>query len=449
MKKMRKLVALLTAIVMVMAMMTGCKTKSSSNASGGNASTASTPTAAAGKDASNSTKDSSSGAPEEVTLWHYFENEATALQKVVDQYNGMQNKIHITCTYVSREELMKQYTIGAVSGELPDIGMVDSPDMESYIALGVFEDITDDLGGWADLDKFYPGPLSSCKDNQGRIYGLPNNSNCLALVCNMDMLKKAGFNAPPTTWDEFAKVAAATTNPADSVYGFAMSAVSTEEGTFQYIPWLYSAGANVSDLDSDNAVKAMTFLSDLVKNGYMSKEVVNWTQGDAYNAFCAGKAAMFETGTWQVSTIDNDVKDKFKYQYAVLPKGEKNATVIGGENFGVCVGSKAKDACVDFLKYMQSAQNNADWCEIAGKQPVRSDAATLKDFWTKDERYKVFTDSLAFAVARGPHAEWPTISEAVYTAMQASFIGEKTPEQASKDAAAVVDPIVAKNPIAQ
>ena len=54
---------------------------------------------------------------------------------------------------------MNQYTIGAVSGELPDIGMVDSPDMESYISLGVFEDVTDELGSWDELSNFYAGPL--------------------------------------------------------------------------------------------------------------------------------------------------------------------------------------------------------------------------------------------------------------------------------------------------
>ena len=76
----------------------------------------------------------------------------------------MQSDIYVIPTFVSREELMKQYTIGAVSGELPDIGMVDSPDMASYISLGVFEDITSYLEGWEDLEQFYAGPLSSCMD---------------------------------------------------------------------------------------------------------------------------------------------------------------------------------------------------------------------------------------------------------------------------------------------
>ena len=387
----------------------------------------------------------------EVTLWHYFEHEADALNKMVKQYNESQSDIYIVPTFVSREELMKQYTIGAVSGGLPDIGMVDSPDMASYISLGVFEDITDYLSDWPDLEQFYPGPMASAKDADGRIYGLPNNSNCLALLCNMDILKAAGVENPPTTWEELREVCEKTTNPDDGVYGLAMCAISNEEGTFQYIPWMYGAGSSVADVDDKAGVEALTFLSDLVKDGLMSKEVVNWGQGDAYNAFLAGKAAILESGTWQISTLDGQDKDKvtFEYQYVPMPKhGDNQATVIGGENFGVCAGSEHVAECTDFLKSMMSAENNADWCEIAGKLPVRGDAVELKDFWTADARYKVFNDSMDFAVARGPHESWPTISEAIYTAEQSAILGEKTPEEALAAAAAVIDPILEEKPIA-
>ena len=85
-----------------------------------------------------------------IEIWHYFEGEADALNKICKDYNELQSDINVTATYVSREELMKQYTIGAVSGELPDIGMVDSPDMASYISLGVFDDIQDELEEWGE-----------------------------------------------------------------------------------------------------------------------------------------------------------------------------------------------------------------------------------------------------------------------------------------------------------
>ena len=83
---------------------------------------------------------------------------------MIAEYNELQSDIHITATFMSRDELMNQYTVGALSGQLPDIGMVDSPDMASYVELGVFEDITSQLEAWGELDKVYPGPLSSTQD---------------------------------------------------------------------------------------------------------------------------------------------------------------------------------------------------------------------------------------------------------------------------------------------
>ena len=449
-RRFQQLASLLMVGALTTTMLYGCGSAGSSTDSTSDDTNTTTENTSAGKEASTADIGEPNGG-DEVTLWHYFEHEADALNKMVKQYNESQSDIYIVPTYVSRDELMKQYTIGAVSGELPDIGMVDSPDMASYISMGVFEDITDYLSDWEGQDQFYPGPLASTQDADGHYYGLPNNSNCLAILCNMDILNAAGIENPPTTWEEFKEVCEKTTNADDGVYGFAMSAISNEEGTFQYIPWMYGAGADVSDVDSDANVEALTFLSDLVQNGYMSKEVVNWGQGDAYNAFLAGKAAMLESGTWQIATLDGQDKDKvnFKYKYVEMPKnGDNQATCIGGENFGVCAGSTHVKECAEFLKSMMSAENNADWCEIAGKLPVRADAVELKDFWTADERYKVFNDSMDFAVARGPHESWPTISEAIYKAEQAAILGEKTPADALAEAAATIDPILEETPIA-
>ncbi|MDR3192010.1 MAG: extracellular solute-binding protein [Treponema sp.] len=427
---------ILAAGIVTLALIAGCSKSGSSGGAGASGGAGST---------------GSANAPINISIWHYFEHEAEALNKLAADFNALHaaENVHLTATYMAREELMNQYTIGAVSGQLPDIGMVDSPDHASYIALGVFEDITDELKAWGQLDQFYPGPLSSTMDANGRIYGLPNNSNCLALACNMDLLNAAGI-AKPTTWAEFEAACAKLTDPAESRYGFAMSAISNEEGTFQFIPWLYSAGGSVAQLDSPGSIRAMEFLAGLIQKGYMSKEVVNWGQGDAMNAFIAGKAAMVESGTWQIaSDIIPKIGDSFKVEYTLLPKDAKYASVIGGENFGVCTGTKYRDICIEFLKYMETADNVAYWCEIAGKLPVRLDSSKLRDFWTADPYFAVFTEGMNYAVARGPHPEWPTISRAVYTAGQTVLLGEKSPADAMKAAADALAPVFAKTPIAQ
>ena len=462
-KSLQKGITVVAATTSAAAMLAGCGSSGSSNSAAtdsnvADASAVSTQSAdASSSEASTAGTTATAdeiGEPnggDTVTLWHYFEGEANALNAMIKQYNESQSDIYIVPTYVSREELMKQYTIGAVSGDLPDIGMCDSPDMASYISLGVFAVINEYLTDWPDLEQFYDGPLSSCRGSDGDLYGLPNNSNCLALLCNMDMLNAAGVEEAPTTWEELEAACEKVSDPDNGVYGLAMCAVSNEEGTFQFIPWLYSAGGSVADIDSDASVKAFSYLAELESKGYMSNEVVNWGQGDALNAWAAQKAAIVESGTWQIAqNLDDSLKDTITWNYKYVPMPSENgnqATVIGGENFGVCSSSKHVKECAEFLKSMMSAQNNADWCELAGKLPVRADAVELKDFWTADERYKVFNDSMNFAVARGPHAQWPTISEAIWTAEQAAILQQSTPEDAAKTAAATIDPILEESPL--
>lgn len=81
---------------------------------------------------------------EEVVLWHYItELEKEALENTISEYNESQNKVYVKAEYVPREELLKQYTIGAVSGELPDIGIIDCTDHSSFASMGIFADLTE------------------------------------------------------------------------------------------------------------------------------------------------------------------------------------------------------------------------------------------------------------------------------------------------------------------
>ena len=115
---------------------------------------------------------------------------------------------------------MKQYTIGVVSGELPDVGMVDNPDHNSYAAMGVFEDVTDLYNSTEDMN-FLEGSIGSCY-YEDKLYGLPWGNNCLGLFYNEDLLEAAGVEVP-TTWSELEAACEKLTT--DGVKGLAISAI--------------------------------------------------------------------------------------------------------------------------------------------------------------------------------------------------------------------------------
>lgn len=426
---MKRVVAFLLVSMLVIGIFTGC------GSSNGTASSSTGQQSSGGSAVSEVS--SSTAAPAEkakVTLWYYWENKdhQQILTDIIKQYNASQNEIEVTNEYYPFADFKKVLSIGLAASKLPDLVLIDNPDHAAYAAMGLFADITDKIKDWPDKEQYFEGPWKSCTLD-GKVYGIPFGSNDLALYYNEDMLNKAGVK-PPQTWDELRDAAKKLTG--NGVTGLGVSAPKTEEGTFQFMPWILSAGGDLTKIDSPEGIKSFTMISDLVRDGSMSKEVMNWVQSDVLKQFIAGKIAMMFNGPWQVPTLKKDAPD-LKWNVALIPKDKQYASVLGGENWGV-VNGKNVDATVKFLKYVTQVDVLKSYIGKFGYFPSRKDLASDPEF-TGDPIYKVFIDELQYAQPRGPHPKWPELSNAVSQALQEVIAGAKTPETAAKDAQAKID----------
>ncbi|MBR6003304.1 MAG: extracellular solute-binding protein, partial [Lachnospiraceae bacterium] len=321
----KKLLATLLSGLMVVSLMAGC----------GSAKTA-TPASEPAKEsepaqttATTETKEVVAAADDasgDVTIWYYWETAGhqESLDHIIQEFNNQQDKIKVQAKYVPFADFKKQLSVGASAGELPDIVILDNPDHASYAAMGIFADITDRF----DVSTYFPGPVNSCTLD-GRLYGVPFGSNDLVLFYNEDMLKEAGCEVP-TTWDELLDVAKKTTK--GNVHGFAHCALQNEEGTFNFLPWVWSTGQTSYEINSEGGIKALEFEKSLVESGAFPKEAINWTQGDTMNQFISGNLAMMINGTWQIPTMREEVPD-LKWNVALIPQDKQQASGLGGENY--------------------------------------------------------------------------------------------------------------------
>ena len=412
----KRTVALFLSAMMSLGIMTGC---GGTNVSDG------------GSAADNSSGSSNS---QEVELWYYWETEGhqVALQGAIDDFNASQDDYKMVAKYVPFADFKKQLSIGAVAESLPDMVIIDSPDHASYASMGVFADLTDKV----DVSNYYEGPVDSCTYD-GKLYGVPFSVNCLAMFYNEDMLAEANIEVP-TTWTELSEAAKALSD--GSRYGFAFSSLQNEEGTFNFMPYVWSAGADYSDFNSDKGVEALTFAKDMIDSGAMSKECINWTQGDVMNQFISGNVAMMVNGCWQIPTIRSEAPD-LKWGVTLIPKSDNGeyASAIGGENFAVVEGGNV-DGAVSFLNYMMDETVITDLMNkfgyIAGIDEI------AQNQFSDDEDYLVFVDQMNYAKARGSHENWPTISDAISLAFNKVMTGAATPEDAAKEAQTSIDAVI-------
>ncbi len=374
----------------------------------------------------------------DVVIWDYFETDAQKemMQVLIDGFNAAQDEFTATHTYVPFSDYEKQLTLGIASGQLPDLVILDGCSMASFIELGLFGDISDAEIAW---DEYIAGPLDSTMKD-GKHYGIPFATNCTALYYNKDMFDAAGLAYPDenTTWEQFREMANALTK--DGVIGFGNAAVNTDEGTFQCLQWLYTAGGSYLDIES--GVDAYTLMQEMVAEGSWSKECVNWTQSDVNNNFMAGNIAMQQNGPWQVPGIEANAPE-LNYGVTVLPKKDAEAgqatSILGGENMGV-VNKEDMSGAKAFLEYYNQTEVMVEAMKLYGSYPAKTEAA--KDaYWTEDDLQQGFLTQLETSIPRGPSALWPSYSSAIQTGFQEVMTSAKTPEQAAADTQAAVDAI--------
>jgi multiple sugar transport system substrate-binding protein len=361
-----------------------------------------------------------------LTLLDYYSDEPTTslVQAVVDKC-GTAIGTKIDRTAVPGPSLIQKVLQQASSKTLPDVLMLDNPDIQQIAATGALAP----LGDYGiNTDGYAEGPVSAAT-YKGKLYGLQPAANTIAIFYNKDVLAKAGVT-PPTTWDELKSTAKKLTT--GDQYGFAFNATADFEGAWQFLPPMWTNGGDETKLKEPQVAEALALWKDLVDSGVASKSVVTWGQGDVNDQFIAGKAAMMLNGPWNIPAIE-----KAKVNFGVVPfpinKAGQTATgPLGGEAWTVPqTGNKARmSKAAEFVKCMNTDENQMQRAKDGGLVPTK--LALADRFKTEVPAMAGFVDAVAHARARtGKLAEkWPDTAKVIYTGMQLVLTGQAAPADA-------------------
>ncbi|NEN05417.1 sugar ABC transporter substrate-binding protein [Diaminobutyricibacter tongyongensis] len=365
-----------------------------------------------------------------LTVQDYFTAPKPAIDPIY-QSCAADGKVSITISHVPGASYITKVLQQSSSHTLPEVLMLDNPDVQQFASTGVLAPLEDyGMTGSGEAD----GVLAA-STYKGKLYGLQPVANSLALFYNTDLFKAANLN-PPTTWAELAADAKALTAPGR--YGFAFSGINTYEGTWQFMPYMWTNGGSEKDLNSSENTQALQFLTDLVKSGSASKSVVGWNQGDVNNQFIAGKAAMMENGPWNIPAL----KAATKLHWASVPIPPRDASQtsqapLGGEAYTVPLNKdKAKmAAAAKFVACLNSDKNQK--ANAVANMEVPSNKALASEFAAANPDLASIVTIVGNGRARtallGP--DWPAAATKIYTAEQLALTGKATPADAFTQAA--------------
>lgn len=368
---------------------------------------------------------SSGGGSKTLTIEDYYAANYDPVYQQCAKTVGAQVKIN----HVAGAGLISKVLQQASSRTLPDVLMLDNPDVQQIAASGALSD----LGDYGlDANDDVPG-VKGANTYEGKLYGLQPVTNSIALYYNKKLLADAGVQ-PPKTWDELKAAAKKLTS--GSTYGFAMSNINTYEGTWQFLPFFWSNGGDEKDIATPEAAQALQLVEDLQNDGSMSKSSINWAQADVNNQFIAGKAAMMINGPWQLPAL-KEAKN-LEFDSVPIPTRTGSATVapLGGEAFTVPqTGDKEKmQLAGKFVGCLNSDKMQNVIAGVTGNVPTNTEVGAA---WAKDHQdVASFVTTVQTARARtgelGP--DWPKAATKIYTAVQLALTGKADPEQALEQA---------------
>ncbi|MDX6248627.1 MAG: multiple sugar transport system substrate-binding protein [Kribbellaceae bacterium] len=371
-----------------------------------------------------------------LTLWDYYqEPEPTYLKRLSDFTAS--SGVKIERTFVKYDDFLGKILQGAAAGKLPDVILIDNPWNSAMADQGVLADLSDNVEKWGKWDQFYPGPRASATW-KGKIYGVPNESNCLIMYYNVDMLRAAGV-APPTTWEELEAAAGALTK--GGVKGFSTAMSKSENAVFVFESLLWQSGADLDTLDSPEGLRALTYLVGLVQKGYLSKECLSWDLRDGLTQLANGRSAICFQGTWDAAWLKKNMKAK--WDVALLPAGPAaNASNLGGENWSVTASSTNADSAWKLIEFVNQPSQLVPDLVAQGQLPSRKDVASDAAFGKHPLSMFIKQESVAKARVYG--ANYPQMADALMQAYQGAISGQATPQAALAAAAAKIKPLLSK-----
>jgi putative chitobiose transport system substrate-binding protein len=308
---------------------------------------------------------------------------------------------------------------------------------------------------WVDLNEKIPPEIkkqylpkiwqASTIDNKS--FGIPWYLTTRVTIYNQDLLTKAGVSKPPANYEELAKVARQVKEKTGK-YAFFITFVP--EDSAEALESMVQMGVKLVDeqgkaaFNTPEGITAFRYWVDLYQQKLLPPEVLTQGHRQAVDLYQSGETAILASGAEFLKTISTNSPDIAKVS-AAAPQitgktGKKNVAVM---NLVIPRDTQKPDEALQYALYVTNTKNQLAFAKAANVLPSTTDAVAqyIKDLEQQgqatpvEQARKVSAAQLNDAEVLIPAMKnTKQLQKAIYENLQAAMLGEKTVEQAVKDA---------------
>jgi len=320
--------------------------------------------------------------------------EITLAKQAAELWNSSHPEIPVIVQPIPESQSTEEVLLAAVVGKT-------TPDVCSNIWPGVVGQFVRAnalvaLDQFADFDsvavtRLPEEQLVTCRYNDSHVYQMPWKTNPIMLEYNINLLRQAGYDHPPTTYSEFIEMGKKITRDVDGD--------GQNDHWMMYVDlnmkwWLryfdfytfYIAASGGQTLiqnrqiifDNQAAVQVFAFFQECFKLGIFP---IARFQNDT---FLAGFIATHVTGPWNIDHLNKFKNADLEFDYAPIPVPDSMTgpvmTYGDPKNIAIFSTTKYPQQAWEFVKFLVTVQQDFKLLQIASQIPIRKDLFAVPEF---------------------------------------------------------------------
>jgi len=351
-------------------------------------------------------------AQEPVTIYmlaETTESHHVAQQAVAERFH--ETHPHIRIEFIHSRGSIIDFMLTLLAGSVPiDIGYMDPWVVIEWGRQGLLEDLAPYIERDAEFFGDIPQSLFDLSTVEGKIYGIPLDTQAGTVIYNVEAFNEGGVPAPTPEWtyDDLREYSRRLTLVGED--GKAIRHGFRIPTSRNWVPAVWALGGDVLDSwtnptrftgNSEATIRALEYYNDLLNIG----AVQDW---DAHRAlgtseqFIDRRVAMLQTNTFALGPI-YDLAE-FEWDLVPLPRGPAGRTgFINAHQSFIFSSSRHKEEAWEVLRFFTSPESLTQRVRITGTMPVRLNV--IRDEWLRlpgaPSRHTLLND---LPTARSP---WP------------------------------------------
>ena len=301
---------------------------------------------------------------------------------------------------------------------MPDVWQLGNTWVPQFVSLNALENLDPWIKGSAALKKenYFEG-IWNTNEIEGKIYGVPWYVDTRVLFYRTDVVKEAGFDAPPKTWDELLRLCRNIKAKSGDSEKYAIYMPTNEWASFAIFALQNGApmlkdNNSYGDFSNPKFKEAFGFCINLIDEKLAPLGFSQVT--NVYQAFADKYFALYISGPWNVTEFKRWMKGNLKDKWMTAPLPGKEASkpglsLAGGSSLVMSAKSEHKKDAWKLIEFLSRSDIQLEFYREA------SDLPAVKKAWDDSSLanniyMKAFYKQFDFVAPTPKVTEWEQIA---------------------------------------